>query len=212
MTIKTQLLVETLKPSETKLIVESPEAGKDMWIQGIFMQGGVVNRNERDYPVTEIARAVAQANEIIKETNGIFGELDHPQTLTINMDRVSHLITELKMDGQNAIGKAKLLPTPMGLIAKACFESGARVGVSSRGTGQVLEGKVSGFNFVTCDIVAQPSAEKALPDSIYESLQHNQHGREVLTLAEQIQQDPKAQQFFKEKMLHFLRDVNWQKQ
>lgn len=202
-----QILIEELTPTESHVITESVDDGKSFYLNGIFMQGGIRNRNKRVYPVTEIARAVEEANKTIQQTNGIFGELDHPQTLTINLDRISHVITEMRMEGDNAIGRAKIIDTPMGNIAKELFKSGVRVGVSSRGAGQVMEsGDVNGFNFVTVDIVATPSAPGALPDSIYESLEGNQHGKKVLTLAESLQEDPAAQKYFKKEIERFLRE------
>jgi hypothetical protein len=207
--MKHQMLNEYLNPGLSNLITESTTDGKNTWLSGICMQAVVRNQNDRVYPVEEISEAVRSAMETIKITNGIFGELDHPQTLSINMDRVSHVITNMRMEGNNAIGKMKILcgpnGTPMGNIAKALIESGVRIGVSSRGAGSVNEsGEVRGFNFVTMDIVANPSARDARPESIYESLDGTKEGRRVLTLAEQMQQDPDAQKFFKAEIMRFL--------
>jgi len=127
--------------------------------------------------------------------------------LTINLDRISHVITEINMNGTNAVGKAKLLSTPMGNIAKELVKSGVRLGVSSRGAGTVAEsGGVQGFQFVTVDIVAQPSAPGAVPDAVYESLMSSVHGQSVLTLAEQVRQDPKAQKYFVKEFTKFLNE------
>lgn len=207
--MKQQMLIETLNPGQCNMISESTNDGKNTWLSGVFMQADLRNRNNRVYPMHEITEAVNVANTIIKETNGIFGELDHPQTLSINMDRVSHVITNLRMEGANAVGKMKIIcgpsGTPMGNIAKALIESGVRIGVSSRGAGAVNEsGEVTGYNFVTIDIVATPSAPGARPDSIYEALEANASGRRVLTLAEQMQQDEAAQKFFKAEIMAFL--------
>lgn len=204
-----QMLIETLAPGMANMISESTSDGKNTWLSGVFMQADIRNRNNRVYPMREISEAVNNANLIIRETNGIFGELDHPQTLTINMDRVSHVITSLRMEGANAVGKMKILcgpsGTPCGNIAKALIESGVRIGVSSRGAGAVNEsGEVNGFNFVTIDIVATPSAPGARPNSIYEALDANATGRRVLTLAEQMQQDEAAQKYFKAEIMRFV--------
>lgn len=204
-----QMLNEYLNPQVSNFISESTTDGKSTYLSGICMQAVVRNQNDRVYPLDEITEAVRVAMNNIKITNGIFGELDHPSTLSINMDRVSHVITNLRMEGNNAIGKMKILcgpnGTPMGNIAKALIESGVRIGVSSRGAGQVNEsGEVRGYNFVTMDIVANPSARDARPESIYESLDGNSTGRKVLTLAEQMQQDPDAQKFFKAEIMRFL--------
>lgn len=204
MTSKTIILVEELLPSECQLIQESSQDGKNLWLSGIFMQADIKNRNGRVYPLGEISAAVESAKQRIKEQSGLMGELDHPQSLQINLDRVSHVITELWMDGANAYGKAKLLNTPMGNIAKELIKNGVKLGVSSRGAGNVNEGGgVSGFQFVTVDIVAQPSAPGAYPSSIYESLDSKQ-GRVVKTLAEQLREDPTAQKFFKREILAWL--------
>ena len=139
--MKQSLLIEELSPSDAHIITETDTNGdhKGTYLSGIFMQADIKNRNGRVYPVTEIGNAVKAAQLRITEHNGIFGELDHPQTLNINLDRISHVITELKMDGNNAVGRAKLLDTPMGKIAKELINSGVRIGVSSRGAGTVSE-------------------------------------------------------------------------
>ncbi len=204
--MKTILLVEELTPSESNIIQESSKDGKDMWLSGIFMQSEIQNRNGRKYPLSEISAAVQGAMQRIKETNGIFGELDHPQTLSINLDRISHVISELWMQDNNAYGKAKLLNTPMGLIAKELARSGVKLGVSSRGAGAVAEsGGVSGFQFVTVDIVAQPSAPGAYPNSVYESLQQYKGGHNIMTLAEQLRNDPAAQKYFQKEILNWIK-------
>ena len=180
-----------------------------MWLSGVYMQADVKNRNQRVYPVSEMTQAVQKAGEVIKENGGIFGELDHPQTLTINMDRISHAITELYMNGTDVYGKAKLLKTPMGLIAEELAKSGVRYGISSRGAGQVNEGSgmVSGFVFVTADLVATPSAPGAFPKPVYESLQNSKEGNRVLTLAESVRQDAAAQKYFKKEIIRFVENV-----
>lgn len=203
--MKPQLLIEELTPADANIIEESSSDGKSTWLSGVFMQADIKNRNGRVYPITEISSAVTNAGKRITESNGIFGELDHPQTLTINLDRISHVITEMNMNGSNAMGRAKLLDTPMGLIAQELVKSEVRLGVSSRGAGAVSEsGGVSGFNFVTVDIVAQPSAPGAVPDSIYESLMASGHGRETVHLAQQLREDKAAQKYFKEEIKRFL--------
>jgi hypothetical protein len=177
-------------------------------LKGIFMQSDIKNRNGRNYPISEISNAVQRASQAIKEYGGIFGELDHPQTLTINMDRISHAIKELYMDGTNAIGKAELLETPMGQIAKTLADSGVRYGISSRGTGDVKDdGSVNNFNFVTCDLVVTPSAPGAIMNPMFESLQQEIKGRRILTLAESVRHDPRAQEFLKKELLKFISGI-----
>jgi Prohead core protein serine protease len=202
------LLVEELTANEARIVSESSNDGKSMWLNGVCMQSQIKNRNGRQYPINEIAAAVQSAMQRIKENNGIFGELDHPQTLNINSDRISHAITEMWMNGNDAYGKAKLLNTPMGLIAQELLKSGVKIGVSSRGAGNVTEsGDVQGFQFVTYDIVITPSAPGAMPGMMYESLQARQ-GLKVQTLAEQMRQDPAAQKFFKKEFLSWLNTLN----
>ncbi|MGZ8924641.1 MAG: hypothetical protein ACXW2E_02035 [Nitrososphaeraceae archaeon] len=202
--MSTIMLIEELSSSESKLIQESSQDGKSMWLNGIFMQSDIQNRNGRNYPLSEITNAVKTMSESIKSNNGVFGELDHPSTLQINSDRISHVITEMKMIGNNAIGKAKLLNTPMGLIAQELIKSNVKIGVSSRGAGNVNEsGVVSGFNVVTVDLVISPSAPNATPSYIYESLD-SLKGNKVMTLAEQMQQDTTAQKYFKKEILKWI--------
>lgn len=199
------LLIEEMLPSQSNIIVESATEGKNCYLNGIFMQGGIRNRNKRIYSVTEISKAVESAQVTIKETNGIFGELDHPQSLNINLDRISHVITDLRMEGNNAIGRARLLDTPMGRIARTLADSGVRIGVSSRGAGSINEeGEVSGFTLITVDLVATPSAPDAMPLSVYESLDRSRNGNQILSLSEAVKEDPAAQKYFVQEMKKFI--------
>lgn len=199
-----QPLIERLSPNEACMVVEALTQAKSVWLKGIFMQADIRNRNGRIYPLTEMISAVNQINQQINENNGIFGELDHPETLNINLKNISHVITEMKMDGSNVIGKARLLDTPMGDIGKELIKSGVRTGVSSRGAGNVdSDGIVEGFTLITVDIVATPSAMGATPTSVYESLQ-TKIGMKVRTLAEQMQDDTTAQKYFKKEFAKWL--------
>ena len=214
-----ELLIETLDPNEGKFVTDiltesdnkNGKKGKNVYLKGIYMQASIKNRNGRTYPIHEIAQAVQNAAQHIKTYGGIYGELDHPQTLTINMDRISHVIKEIYMEGMNAIGKAVLLDTPMGQIAKVLAEEGTRYGTSSRGTGDVNEdGSVSNFSYLTNDLVVTPSAPGALPNPLYESLQQDIKGRSVLTLAEAVREDPAAQKYLKEELMKFFRNLTKQ--
>ena len=212
MSKNTILLIEELTPNECNLVQESTQDGKTHYLSGIFMQADLKNKNGRVYPLSEIASAVDSAKTRISEQNGIMGELDHPQSLQINLDRVSHVITELWMQGANAYGKAKLLNTPMGNIARELVNSGVKVGVSSRGAGNVNEsGGVTGFQFITVDVVAQPSAPHAFPGSVYESLQYAKNGHNIQTLAEQVRHDEAAQKYLKKEILKWLSEGIFQK-
>ena len=168
--------------------------GKDLCMKGIFIQGDRRNQNQRVYPVREIARAVNSITEKLSAGQSVMGELDHPEELSINLDRVSHLITEMWMDGADGYGKLKIVPTPMGNIVKTLLQSGAKLGVSSRGSGNVGDdGAVSDFEIITVDIVAQPSAPNAFPRTIYESLFNMKGGSSVMGTARQALTEAAAQ-------------------
>lgn len=204
--MQTQLLIEELTPVQSGIITESSTDGKNTWLSGVFMQAEIKNRNGRTYPLNEISSAVKSAQQTIIERRGIMGELDHPQTLTINLDRVSHVITEIGMTGTNAVGKARLLNTPMGNIARELINSGVSIGVSSRGAGAVNEsGGVTGFQFVTVDIVATPSAPEAFPSTVYESLMFAKNGHNIIGLAEATRHDPAAQKYLKKAITEWLK-------
>lgn len=200
-----QLLTEQLIPTEANIISESSNDGKNMWLNGVFMSGGHKNRNGRIYSVSDLTEAVRIAMGTIKENRGIFGELDHPQTLNVNSDRISHVITELWMNGNNAHGKCRLIDTPCGKIAQELIKTGVRIGVSSRGAGNVNEsGDVSSYNLVTVDIVINPSSQFAYPNTIYESLEQSKNGELVMSLAESVRHDPDAQKYFKAEILKWI--------
>lgn len=205
--MKQSILVEHLNAAQGNIITEAVNDGKNVFLSGIVMQADVQNRNGRIYPLSEMAAAVNSMRESIKEYGGVFGELDHPaDRISINLDRVSHVITEVYMDGSNVMGKMKILDTPVGLIAKELAKSGVRYGVSSRGTGVVSEGLVSNFNLQTIDLVATPSAQGAYPTTMFEALEE-QKGRKVLTLAEAVREDPAAQKYFEAEVRKFLESI-----
>ena len=174
-------------------------------MKGICIQGGIRNANQRVYPVQEISRAVKTLNDQITGGYSVLGEVDHPDDLKINLDRVSHMITEMWMDGPNGYGKMKILPTPMGQLVKTMLESGVKLGVSSRGSGEVDQnGDVQGFEIITVDVVAQPSAPGAYPTPIYEHLMNSRGGYRSLQMAQELQGDAKAQQYLKESLLKII--------
>ena len=183
--------------------------GKDLYMKGIFIEGGVKNHNQRVYPVDEISRAVSQINEQIKGGYSVLGELDHPDDLKINLDRVTHMIEQMWMDGPCGHGKLKILPTPMGQIVRTMLESGVKLGVSSRGSGNVSEanGHVSDFEIVTVDIVAQPSAPHAYPTAIYEGLMNMKNGHKMLDIARDVQDDKKVQKYLKDEVTRLIKDL-----
>ena len=183
--------------------------GKNLFMKGIFIEGGVKNQNQRVYPVNEISKAVTTINEQIKGGYSVLGEVDHPDDLKINLDRVSHMIEQMWMDGPAGHGKLKILPTPMGQLVKTMLESGVKLGVSSRGSGNVNEstGHVSEFEIVTVDIVAQPSAPHAYPHAIYEGLMNMKNGHRVLDIARDAKDDKKVQKYLKEAVTSLIRDL-----
>jgi hypothetical protein len=197
------LLQEYLNPNVANL-TEMKRVGGDMFLSGIMMQSELVNGNGRKYPMNEIMRAVAECQEKISKGMFIMGELNHPDTLSINLANVSHAITEIRMEGNDAIGKMKLLNTPAGNIAKAIIEGGVRLGVSSRGTGNVNEsGSVSDFSFVTMDIVSTPSAPDAYPNVVAEAM----GSKKILTFAEAVVNDKKAQQYLKREIATLIEAI-----
>ena len=201
-------LRENLTFDQAKIVLESTEDGKDLHLKGICIQGGVRNANQRVYPVQEISRAVNTLNDQISGGYSVLGEVDHPEGLNINLDRVSHMIKEMWMDGPNGYGKLKILPTPMGQLVKTMLESGVKLGVSSRGSGNVNEdNNVSDFEIITVDIVAQPSAPGAYPTPIYEHLMNTRGGMQAFNIAREVQGDVKAQKFLKESLVNIIQGL-----
>ncbi len=161
--------------SSVKFITEGKGAKKKMYIEGVFLQGDLKNRNGRMYPVSTLAKEVGRYNESFVTKGRALGELGHPDGPTVNLDRVSHKIVDLHQEGNNFIGKAQLLETPMGKIAKSLISEGVTLGVSSRGVGSIREDrtgcKVVGEDFMlatAADIVADPSAPDAFVSGIME--------------------------------------------
>jgi hypothetical protein len=201
--MSTQILIEHFSPAEAAL-VESRDAQKNLYLAGRMMAAEQENLNHRKYPKSEIDKAVAHINQKIKEGAFIMGELNHPDNLSIDLKNVSHIITEAWMDGNNAVGKCKILNTPSGLIVQSLIEGGVRPGVSSRGTGNVnSRGIVEDFAFVTLDIVAQPSGPGCYPDVVREA----QGDKKIMTLAEAVVHDEKAQKYFKAEIKKFLESI-----
>ena len=158
-----------------EFVTEEKNGKKSLYIEGVFLQGNIKNRNGRMYPMETLAKEVQRYNESSVVTGRALGELGHPDGPTVNLDRVSHKITSLRESGSNFIGKAKILDTPMGQIAKSLIGEGVKLGVSSRGIGSLKPTK-EGFNVVgddfmlatAADIVADPSAPDAFVEGIME--------------------------------------------
>ena len=165
----------TEEVQKVKFVTEGKGSNKKLYIEGVFLQGNIKNRNGRMYPVETLEREVGRYNESFIKKGRALGELGHPEGPTVNLDRVSHKITSLCREGNNFIGKATLLSTPMGKIASSLIDEGVKLGVSSRGVGSLKEDmhgcKVVGDDFqlaTAADIVADPSAPDAFVNGIME--------------------------------------------
>ena len=208
--MKLAYLREHLSFDQAQVILESDDKeGKNLYLKGIAIQGGIRNANQRVYPVDEIERAVKTLNDQIQSGYSVLGEVDHPDDLKVNLDRVSHMITQMWMEGPNGYGKMKILPTPMGNLIRTMLESGVKLGVSSRGSGNVddYSGKVSDFEIITVDIVAQPSAPGAYPTPVYEHLMNSRGGNKALRVAQEVKEDPKAQKYLQESLLNIIKGL-----
>lgn len=209
--MKKLTLAEHLSYDQAKIVLESEEGSdgkKSLHLNGICIQGDIRNANQRVYSSQEIGKAVKTLNEQIAGGYSVLGEVDHPTDLRINLDRVSHMITKMWMDGPNGYGKLKILPTPMGQLIQTMLESGVKLGVSSRGSGEVDgDGKVQGFEIITVDVVAQPSAPGAYPTPVYEHLMNNTGGYQAFRIAKEVQGDPKAQQYIAESLMKIIKTL-----
>lgn len=194
---------------DTGIITEAVSVGKEKkyYLGGIFMESEQENRNGRTYKTDEIAAAVERINEAARSGRHILGELDHPDgSLDVKLKNVSHRIVEMEMVGNNAVGKAEIITqNPAGQIVKGLMEAGIQLGVSSRGSGSVNEstGRVENFNMVTVDIVANPSAINAYPETLQESL-YLKRNRNLNDLAEAVLHDTKAQEYFQKELFKFI--------
>ena len=195
--------------AQVELLESDEKSGKNLYLKGIAIQGGIRNANQRVYPVGEITNAVKTLNDQIQNGYSVLGEVDHPDDLKVNLDRVSHMITNMWMDGPNGYGKMKILPTPMGNLIRTMLESGVKLGVSSRGSGNVDErtGEVAEFEIITVDIVAQPSAPGAYPTPVYEHLMNARGGNRAYRVAQESKEDPKTQQYLREAMLNIIKGL-----
>lgn len=183
--------------------------GKNLYLEGICIEGNKRNANERIYPMHEIKRAVDTINTQIVEGYSVLGEVDHPDDLKINLDRVCHSVEKMWVDGDAGCGKLKILPTPMGNLIKTLLQSGCKLGVSSRGSGNVDDrtGHVSDFEIVTIDVVAQPSAPNAYPRAIYESMMNMKYGHRLLEVAKEAGEDNRVQRYLKNEVVKLIRDL-----
>lgn len=205
-----QLLRENLTFDQAQVVIETDaNGGKDLFMKGICIQGGVKNANQRVYPVNEIAEAVRKISDQVSGGYSVLGEVDHPDDLKVNLDRVSHMMTQMWMDGPNGYGKMKILPTPMGKLVETMLQSGVKLGVSSRGSGNVEEstGNVTDFEIVTVDVVAQPSAPNAYPTAIYEGLLNMEGGHKLLEIAAGARENSRVQKYLSDGIAKLIRDL-----
>lgn len=201
-------LYEYMNPEHAHLQLMESADGRELYMAGLFIEGDVKNQNGRVYPRHEIERAVESICKRLSRGETVLGELDHPEQLQVNLDRVSHIITEMKCDVANGLGKLKIIETPMGNIARTLLKAGAKLGVSSRGSGNVSDsGKVSDFDIITVDIVAQPSAPNAYPKTIYESLFNMQGGEVVYRTAAAMTHDKSAEKHLIKNMQKLINEL-----
>lgn len=205
-------LREHLTYDQASIVTEARDdgnGGKNLYMEGIFVQGDKRNQNQRVYPVSEISKAVESVQKRIQDGFSVLGEADHPDDLQVNLDRVSHSIQKMWMNGPDGYGRLRLLPTPMGNICKTLLECDVKLGVSSRGTGNVDgNGNVSDFEIQTVDIVANPSAPDAYPDPLYEQIMNGKRGNVLLDVADAVNHDRTAEKYLQMEVLKFIETLD----
>jgi hypothetical protein len=192
----------------TQVLVEAVGNEKKTYIKGVFAESEKRNRNGRIYDFKEMQLACAKLNEAASQGRHVLGELDHRSELEVKLESVSHRIMSAEMNGNDLICKAEILEKhPKGAIAKALIDSGVQLGVSTRGSGQVNEstGRVSNFNLVTVDLVANPSAINAYPETIMEQIEMHKRGQYLMNVAEARQYDMAAEKYFQQEVERFIK-------
>lgn len=205
------ILTESLAPKVSNLLSEAVDLGPDgrpktYYLKGMFIQGDIRNHNGRIYPRDQIRNAVNQINERLRSGESILGEMDHPEGLNINLERVSHMITEMRVEGSDGYGTMKIIETVQaGQIIKGLLDAGVRLGVSSRGSGNVGGGGyVNDFEIITVDIVANPSGPNCIPNAIREARKRNN----ISYLATESIQDPAARKYLRAELIKFINDLS----
>jgi hypothetical protein len=204
------ILIEEKFNDVAPLEEASPDGKKKIFLKGVFAEAEQPNQNGRTYALAEMTSEVKRINDQAQVGRFVLGELDHPSSLDIKLENVSHKIVEMWMEGNNAYGKAEIIAGhPKGQILKSLIDSGINVGVSTRGSGQVNEstGRVANFKMITVDAVATPSARSAYPETIQEQIDYYARGNIVTDLAEANIHDPKAQKYFQEEMRKFINAI-----
>jgi hypothetical protein len=211
-------LITEVHEQDIEYITEAAEDGKkNYFIEGVFMEGDIKNRNGRLYPMATLSKEMNRYNEQYVNKNRAYGELGHPDGPTINLERVSHMIKSLRQEGNQVIGKAKIMETPMGSIVKNLMDEGAKLGVSSRGMGSLVQknglNEVQGdFMLATAaDIVADPSAPNAFVEGIMEGVEFYYDSDRKTWISEQIKNEVKkmsVRELEEQKMFLFKRFIN----
>lgn len=215
---KEQLLVETAYDGISAEVIDLPvnesteedtPQGKRLFLSGIFMEAETRNINGRVYDRDEMMAQMQRINEAAARKHHVLGELDHPNKLVVDIRNVSHRLMEMEMKDNRVFGKAEILPTPMGNIARTLIEADVQLGVSSRGAGSVNEadGRVNNYRLITVDIVANPSARTAYPQALRESVENYQHGTRMMDLAEAVKHDNAAQKYLTGEVRKFFSDL-----
>lgn len=200
----------TFFQANIQVLEEANSAGeKNLYLKGICIEGDRLNANDRIYPRHEIQKAVETINEQIRSGHSVLGEVDHPDDLKINLDRVCHAVESMWMDGHAGCGRLKILPTPMGNLIRTLLQSGVKLGVSSRGSGNVDDktGHVSDFEIVTIDVVAQPSAPNAYPKAIYEGMINMKHGHRIMEMAREAGESDRVRKFLAESVRRLIKEL-----
>ncbi len=209
-----KILIETILPERKPLTLLEQKEGDDgfYYLKGLFLEGEVRNHNDRIYPREEIEKAVASVNKMIQERGPIPGEIDHPEGLNVNFERISHVITEMHMEGANGVGTMRINPEGFGRTVIGTIKIGMQPGVSSRGSGNIgHDNVVSDFDIVTVDIVANPSAIHAYPEASLsesaEGMRCDMETGQCQTLSDWAKHDADAQKYFRKEINEFLADV-----
>lgn len=207
-------LIETILPGSAEIEVQSSgkKKKKKMYLVGTFIQGEVRNRNGRIYPRAEIQRAVESLNRRIKDGESILGEADHPEGMIVGVQNASHEITSMHMKGDDGVGKLRILgKTPAGQVCKALLEEGIKLGVSSRGNGFMhADGRVTEYEILTVDIVANPSAPGAYPNLLLERMMNFGNSGEFLEIAGNRARGvntPRCDEHFEKHLLGFIEEL-----
>ena len=196
---------------EVKPLTEAASNGeKKYFIEGVFAEANVKNRNGRIYELSDMEKTVNQINDAATTGRCILGHLDHPNTLEVKLDEVSHRIMSARLEGNQVICKAEILDTPKGRTAKSLIDSGVPLGVSTRGSGRINEStsRVGNFNFVTVDLVATPSCRSAYPESFMEGLQLGMSNDELSGYDfKDLKGNKEVQEHVTNKLLDFIKSL-----